>query len=57
MFDTDFKWNKFLNQYTKSVLSYLPVTEDMANEFAEDAKEEEMEEAANLAEENDRHHR
>ena len=46
IFDTDNKWNKFLSQYTKSILSYLPVTDDMANEFTEDAKEREMEEAA-----------
>lgn len=36
----------------------MPVTDDMANEFTEDAKEAEMEDAANLADqENERHHR
>ena len=39
VFDTTEKWNRFLNAYTKAVLSYLPVTDDMSSEFTADAEE------------------
>lgn len=48
VFNTMQKW-KLLSTYTKNVLSFLPVTDEMANEFQADAEEAQEQKAAAAA--------